>query len=1464
MSDCAAPRPAEQQAAGSGGADVTCCSCGGLPSSGWCVECAEALCAECVSAHRRVKMTRAHRIQSRAPPDADVRSSGEVPPPVSRLCQIHPREPLQLFCFPCGQLTCRDCQLMAHRNHRYQFVHEALASQKQHLDSLMELLKGQRDTAHRTLQDLDTRLKDIDAHQNKLGEAVHRLFTVLVQDLKQRLLHLIQNVTKSYKVEIDLIERRRAALRRLQEKQQLLHQEAERARSSSDLAGLLTFRAQVEPQLKELLSKNISLPQKMIDIRLVVTTETYKSLFSFVDLRVSSVPFSRSQDRPQNSVCSTLSKNTAVRNQKTTALDLACTSSITPQTPSGAPQTPSGAPQTSSGTPQTPSGTPQTPSGVPQTSSSTPQIPSGAPQSPSIAPQTPSGAPYTFSSAPRTPSGARHTFSSAPQSASSAPQIPSGGPPTFSSVLQFASGTLQSSSGAPRTPSGTPQTPSGARHTFSSVPQSASSAPQIPSCGPPTFSSVLQFASGTLQSSSGAPRTHSGTPQTPSGAPHTFSSAPQSASSAPQIPSGAPHTFSGAPQSASSAPQIPSGAPHAFTSAPQTPSSALQTPSACLGPSLSDLFPKLGKASNPPTPVSSVPGSQQSLCTPISSCLDLHQTHSPGTRTSSAPDTGVPPASTAQASLSTMTKPNQLSASQPYILQPTCLLLNSAQTASTSQAYVQSNYTQGTMPTAIPLQPSLVTNPLLWVSAVQNQHQALSVALRTQSQSSAVLLSNTQSIMYNTSFTSPNAAVLQHAMPSNKSQTGSVSVNQSQPGQAFVSHLQPSGVQSNTEISHIQPSAVTVYNVPQKVQVTVAQAVQSAGVELQQQLNTNNSNLPAVPEKCQTNPCQSSAGQHIKPPSNPEQTALATLDKHNATKQKHPLLTYYLTKPPSGSPPDRNFEITCEKNIDSVQQPSAISCNDSLPQHQYPSPTVKAIADSACDSSTPQVSELVGAASQQEPAEDEPTSTVPETETAVQDDYTVPSDLSFSWDDGTLSSLLDKDSDGRPSVGENTENTIHTDPERAVQPSASQAVVEPKAKSSENKLRCFEDMASFIDQYLMDSTRLKNESTEQEEEEVTDSIRPALHPVKRETTSDWRDGAPTTETFRGTDASRRNSGVCSGHAADCEAHSFAKEDADCKSSHWQPRVSLFRLPIATPRPGRALPRFLLLPGHADDQIHLRQIDEDEQSSVGDLEYLEPLFSPETPGLLQDVTCCVCRCVGSCVMCDACGRGFHRDCHIPAVRSSDWTAWNCSLCQDLSDPSDPYGPDRHKTSCLSLLNQRKCEHLLLFLLCEDSAHVCSPAQVSAISERLSLLRSPPFRTPAEFVSDIWCLFDAASQDSEVLIRLRRRFQSRLVETLGVELHPSLLQHGMLGWADEPAGSEVGTDEEGGWTETSQDGSSASRQGLSEEEEEEEEEGGGVMSAARCRPFAAGRGCWSQETQLRETRRRLRDFLDSRKT
>ncbi|KAK5879477.1 hypothetical protein CesoFtcFv8_022589 [Champsocephalus esox] len=170
----------------SAGLSQQCSSCDSPSARCWCVDCNEALCNVCVSAHRRVSVTRTHHLLNHHPP------AGGVSPPPIKFCRLHPSEPLRLFCFTCKVLTCRDCQLTAHMNHRYQFVSEALDSLKKQLEVRVQPIRAWGVRVGRSLRDMESRLQDLSLSQLNLQQELQRSYSILTHILKDRMDNLLR------------------------------------------------------------------------------------------------------------------------------------------------------------------------------------------------------------------------------------------------------------------------------------------------------------------------------------------------------------------------------------------------------------------------------------------------------------------------------------------------------------------------------------------------------------------------------------------------------------------------------------------------------------------------------------------------------------------------------------------------------------------------------------------------------------------------------------------------------------------------------------------------------------------------------------------------------------------------------------------------------------------------------------------------------------------------------------------------------------------------------------------------------------------------------------------------------------------------------------------------------------------------------------------------------------------------
>eukprot|EP00794_Sanderia_malayensis_P018212 gene18212-20030_t len=145
-----------------GPADRVCTSCEDESKvSSYCVNCEEWLCKACVQAHQRVKVTRDHSIKTREEFEQDEELNKESnkasssPGRKPLFCKLHPREQLRLFCATCDKLTCRDCQLVEHKDHRYQFINEAAGKHREVLKKLLQYLTVNLGLLNETISDVE-------------------------------------------------------------------------------------------------------------------------------------------------------------------------------------------------------------------------------------------------------------------------------------------------------------------------------------------------------------------------------------------------------------------------------------------------------------------------------------------------------------------------------------------------------------------------------------------------------------------------------------------------------------------------------------------------------------------------------------------------------------------------------------------------------------------------------------------------------------------------------------------------------------------------------------------------------------------------------------------------------------------------------------------------------------------------------------------------------------------------------------------------------------------------------------------------------------------------------------------------------------------------------------------------------------------------------------------------------------
>ncbi|KAF7648710.1 hypothetical protein LDENG_00152880 [Lucifuga dentata] len=178
-----------------------CMSCDdNTEATGYCVECVEFLCVTCIEAHQRVKFTRDHTIRQKeemSPESVGMSTQRPV------FCDVHKQEPLKLFCETCDRLTCRDCQLLKHKDHNYQFLEDAYRNHKQYLESMTQQLQEKRKAIEDVSSCINTGLQQVEENRKAVTNEIKKSICNLIMEINRKgkiLVNQLDALTKDHEV----------------------------------------------------------------------------------------------------------------------------------------------------------------------------------------------------------------------------------------------------------------------------------------------------------------------------------------------------------------------------------------------------------------------------------------------------------------------------------------------------------------------------------------------------------------------------------------------------------------------------------------------------------------------------------------------------------------------------------------------------------------------------------------------------------------------------------------------------------------------------------------------------------------------------------------------------------------------------------------------------------------------------------------------------------------------------------------------------------------------------------------------------------------------------------------------------------------------------------------------------------------------------------------------------------------
>ncbi|KAI7806303.1 putative E3 ubiquitin-protein ligase TRIM33 [Triplophysa rosa] len=266
--------------------DPKCSACEETEVSGWCVQCEEALCSDCVSAHHRVKVTRDHEVKHTIPPIVGM--------PRKR-CPSHSQESLRFFCLVCEELTCKDCQLITHRGHSFVQQEEAEESQRQRLQSLLESIRKQKEAVSTSLQLLEARYNDIQKMKSQASKALAQLVHSIYQSFLVNARQTFKEVEALCAEEVKGLLQKKTLLNKMEDYQDYIAAFIDKILSTEGHC-LLVHKKRIESQLRNLLSQKTCPPETMFELQLQIQKDHYNNImkWGFMRVRRITVPFTSS------------------------------------------------------------------------------------------------------------------------------------------------------------------------------------------------------------------------------------------------------------------------------------------------------------------------------------------------------------------------------------------------------------------------------------------------------------------------------------------------------------------------------------------------------------------------------------------------------------------------------------------------------------------------------------------------------------------------------------------------------------------------------------------------------------------------------------------------------------------------------------------------------------------------------------------------------------------------------------------------------------------------------------------------------------------------------------------------------------------------------------------------------------------------------------------------------------------
>ena len=174
-----------------GKVEAKCEMCSEDKAEAFCRQCAKFMCADCAKSHLKMKKAYpCHKVSTLE----ELREGGAeeilATEPSFQTCKIH-KQPMNVYCYDCESLVCRDCTMKDHLGHNYEFVIVAAPQIKQKLVQQLDPLRESCRKMLHAVDDIHTTVSEVEDQGKSVVKKIGTSFAELrkiIDDHEQGLL----------------------------------------------------------------------------------------------------------------------------------------------------------------------------------------------------------------------------------------------------------------------------------------------------------------------------------------------------------------------------------------------------------------------------------------------------------------------------------------------------------------------------------------------------------------------------------------------------------------------------------------------------------------------------------------------------------------------------------------------------------------------------------------------------------------------------------------------------------------------------------------------------------------------------------------------------------------------------------------------------------------------------------------------------------------------------------------------------------------------------------------------------------------------------------------------------------------------------------------------------------------------------------------------------------------------------